>query len=121
VASRDARVRLAAAPQAPDRALPAWALWGAGFTLLAVALEFLGSIVGDSPSTGYPGWLVPIAWPTAVRVLWWVAAAVGAVALNRGLARATGHPRRLATVVTALPFLGFALGIALGAEWATWH
>lgn len=29
--------------------------------------------------------------------------------------------RRVATAVTALPFVAFAVGIAVGAAWTTWH
>lgn len=104
-----------------ERPLPGWALAGAGVTLLAVTLEFLGSFVGDSPSTGYPGWLVPFAWPTPVRVVWWLGAATGAAAASHGLSHATGRPRPLRTVLVAAPFLLFAGGVAAGASWATWH
>lgn len=103
------------------RPVPWWALAGGAVTMLAVVLEFLGSLLGDSPSTGYPGWLVPIGWPTPVRVGWWLVATMGAVAASRGTAYATGRPRPLRTVVVASPFLVFAVGIATGATWATWH
>lgn len=102
-------------------ALPGWALAGGAVTLLAVALEFAGNVWGISPTSSYPGWLTPIAWPTVVRVGWWLLAAVGTVAVNRGLARMTGQPRILRTVAVAVPFVAFAAGIAVGAEWATWH
>ncbi|MBW3662752.1 MAG: hypothetical protein KY469_06605 [Actinobacteria bacterium] len=104
-----------------DQPLPGWALAGGAVTLLAVTLELLGSVLGDSPSTGYPGWLVPIAWPTAVRVAWWLVATAGAAATSHGLAHAAGRRGYVRTVVVAAPFLIFAVGIALGAEWATWH
>lgn len=104
-----------------ERAVLWWALAGGAVTMLAVVLEFLGSFLGDSPSTGYPGWLVPIAWPTPVRVVWWLVATVGAVAASRGTAYATGRPRHLRTVAVAAPFLLFAVGVATGATWATWH
>ncbi|MBW3619503.1 MAG: hypothetical protein KY461_04610 [Actinobacteria bacterium] len=104
-----------------ERPLPGWALAGAAVTLLAVALEFLGSFVGDSPSTAYPGWLVTFAWPAPLRVVWWLLAAGGAVAASHGLSQATGRPRPLRTVLVAAPFLLFAGGVAAGASWATWH
>lgn len=101
--------------------VPGWALAGAGFTLAAVALEVAGSVWGDSPSTSYPGWLATIGWPTPLRVLWWTMAAAGVVAMNLGMARASGSRRPVRTVVAAAPFVAFALGIASGAQWATWH
>jgi hypothetical protein len=103
------------------RPLPGWALAGAGVTLLAVVLEFLGSLVGDSPSTSYPGWLVAFAWPMPVRVAWWASATAGAVASIRGLAYATGRPLLVRTILVASPFALFTIGIAMGASWATWH
>lgn len=104
-----------------EQPLPLSALAGGGFTLLAVTLEVLGSVLGDGVRTTYPGWLVPIAWPTTVRVVWWLVAAAGAVVANRGLARVTGRPRPVRTVVAAVPFVGFAAAIALDLPVATWH
>lgn len=101
--------------------MPIWAFVGAGVAGLAVALELLGSLFGDAPSTAYPAWLVPIAWPTALRVSWWLLAAAGAAAAAYGLGRAAGRPRRLGPLVMASPFLLFAGGVAVGASWATWH
>lgn len=104
-----------------DGVLPRAALAGGGLAALAVALEVWGSW-GVGASAEPPGsWLVASGWPTPLRVTWWLAASVGVYLANRGLARVTHRPRRLATTVAVLPFVAFALGIATGAEWATWH
>lgn len=107
----------------PDEggALPRSALVGGGFALFAVALEMWGSWGTGATPQPPASWLVPSGWPTAVRVGWWLVATLGVFLANRGLARATGRPRVVATTVTVLLFLGFAVSIALGAEWATWH
>lgn len=104
-----------------EEPLPRWALVGAGLALLVLALEFLGSFLGDAPASDYPGWLVPIAWPTPVRVLWWLMGSAGAFATSRGLDHVTGRRRLLRGLLVASPFVIFAIGIATGAEWATWH
>lgn len=102
-------------------ALPRAALVGGAVALLAVVLELWGSWGTGATARPPASWLVASGWPTPVRVAWWVAATVGVFLANRGLARAAGRPRRLATAVAVLPFLAFSLGIAFGAEWATWH
>jgi len=101
--------------------LPGWALAGAAITVLAIVLEVAGNVFAGGVTSGYPGWLVTIAWPTPLRVLWWLAAAAGSIAWNVGIARANGRSRRLVTVITATPYVAFAVGVAVGAEWSTWH
>lgn len=101
--------------------LPVWAFVGAGVAAVALVLEFLGSILGDAPSTSYPAWLVTVGWPTPLRVAWWAGAAGGAAAAAFGVGHASGRPARLRPVLVASPFLLFAVGVATGASWATWH
>lgn len=98
----------------------AWALLAGAFVLVAVALEVLAGMGANSP---VPAWseAVPLAWPPPARVAWWVAVAGAAGAYRWFLARAGVPQRRAVTVVTVAPFLVFATGIALGADWATWH
>lgn len=79
--------------------------------------------MGRSPIRPVPAWahIVPIAWPTAGRVAWWVTVACAA-GLFRLAAQRLGHRQRPVVVVASVvPFLVFAAGIAIGAEWATWH
>lgn len=102
-------------------ALPRAALVGGIIALVAVLLEMWGSWGTGAEPTPPASWFVPSGWPTFLRVAWWLAATTGVFLANRGLARVTHRPRRLATAVAVLPFLAFTLGIAAGAEWATWH
>lgn len=90
------------------------------FVATAVVLELAGGSFANSP---VPDWahVVPIAWPTALRVLWWTGVAGAAGMFRLGLHR-LGHRQRPALVVASIaPFLVFAWGIAAGADWATWH
>lgn len=103
------------------RPVPRAALWGGAVALLAVVLELWGSW-GTGASTSAPAsWFVASGWPAPLRVLWWTIATVGVFAANRGLAHMAGSPRRVSTAVAVAPFVTFTIGIALGAEWATWH
>jgi hypothetical protein len=83
-------------------------------------LELTGGANANSP---VPTWahLVPIGWPQWVRVGWWLAVAAAAFAFRRGLRRVGMPARRLGDAVAVVPFVAFAAGIALGADWATWH
>lgn len=90
------------------------------FVLLAIVLELVGGSFANSP---VPAWahVAPIAWPTGLRVLWWLAVAAAAGLFRLGLHR-LGHRQRPVIVVASIaPFLVFASGIAAGADWATWH
>lgn len=106
----------------PDTAtpIPWWALGAAAFVLAAVALEVLGSAWANSPA---PDWavVVPLAWPTPARVAWWLVVAGAAAAFHVGVRRSghRGHP--VVGTLTVAMFVVFAVGIASGAEWATWH
>lgn len=116
------------APRADERGLVApgdtwWMLavfGGAGFVVLAIALEVLAGSYANSPTPGWGHW-IPLAWPTAARVVWWLLVAAAAGAFRFGLGRLGFRQRPLTVVLTIGPFVGFALGIAAGAEWAAWH
>jgi hypothetical protein len=97
-------------------ALPGAAL----FVIAAVVLEVTGGANANSP---VPSWahLVPLGWPQWVRVVWWLSVAGAAAVFRVGLRRFGMPARRLGDVVAVAPFLAFAAGIALGADWATWH
>jgi len=101
--------------------IPGSAFIGGGIAFIAVALEVWGSWGTGADVAPPRSWFVPSGWPVPVRVSWWLLAAIGVFLANRGLSRATGRPRRLITVLTVVPFVAFAIGIATGAEWATWH
>lgn len=90
------------------------------FVAIAVVLELVGGSLANSP---LPDWahVVPIAWPTALRVVWWIGVGAAAGLFRLGLHR-LGHQQRPAVVAASVaPFLVFASGIAAGADWATWH
>lgn len=93
------------------------------------SLLFVGAAVGlevaagGSANSAVPGWahLVPLAWPPAARVLWWLAVAAAALTFRVGLRRVGIPTHRFADVFSVAPFLVFAAGIGMGADWATWH
>lgn len=86
----------------------------------AVILEIVGGTTANSP---LPGWahFVPLSWPAWGRVLWWLAVAVAALSFRLALRRVGLRTRLLVDVLTVAPFLAFAVGIVIGADWSTWH
>lgn len=86
----------------------------------AVVLEVVSSGAANSPVPGWAEW-VPLAWPPALRVTWWLAVAAAAAGFRWSLGRLGLQPSRVVTVLTVGPFVVFAAGIAVGASWATWH
>lgn len=101
--------------------VPWWALAAAVFVLGAVALEVVGSAWANSPVPGWVSVLVPLAWPAPARVVWWLLVAGAAGAFHVGVARSRHGGRPIVGWLTVAMFVAFAVGIALGAEWATWH
>lgn len=93
------------------------ALWVLG----AIAAEVLASMYAVSPVPGWSVHVFPLAWPRAVRVVWWLGVAAAAGGVRWGLHAAGIPQRRLIIVASVLPFVIFAGGIADGAWWATWH
>ena len=86
----------------------------------AIALEIVGGANANSPVASW-GDLFPIAWPPALRVVWWILVAGAALGFRVGLADVGAKPNRVVTALIVAPFLAFAAGIAIGADWATWH
>ena len=121
------------APHAVNRAAPAsWsdvdvdddrpargALF-AGLVLIAIAVEVVSGMAANSPVPGWAERVVPLGWPDALRGLWWLAVA-GAAARAQWLLRAGRPARRTVAVMTATPFLAFAVGSALGLATTSWH
>lgn len=95
-------------------------LGGLAFTVGAVILEVIS---GQNANSAVPGWArwVPLAWPQPLRVAWWLAVAAGAAGFRWSLQRLGLRPSRVVTVCTVVPFLVFAAGVGVGADWATWH
>lgn len=97
------------------------ALSCAAFVLFAVALE---AISGQSANSKNPGWvygLVPLTWSTPARVGWWLLVGAAAGGHRYYLVRAGLASGRWLVGVLAAPFVGFAISIAAGASWSTWH
>ncbi len=114
---------MAEAPTVPGSVRKRWVLALLGAPLLvigAVLLEVVGSAWANSP---LPSWaeVVPLQWPNGARVVWWLAVAAAAASFRVSLRRVGVPTRALADVVTVLPFLVFAVGVAISADWATWH
>lgn len=90
------------------------------FVFLAVGLEVLGGQYSNSQVSGAE-WLVPLAWPQAARVVWWLAVAGAAAAFRHAERRAGIRRHPLLIAASVVPFVVFAVGIAAGASFSTWH
>jgi hypothetical protein len=86
----------------------------------AVALEVVSSSYANSSVPGWADW-VPLAWPRSLRVVWWLTVAAAVFGFRWSLGRLGLRPNRVVTVLTVAPFVAFALGIAAGSDWSTWH
>lgn len=106
-----------------DRLSAWWLLALPCSALLVFAAIVLEVAAGETANSALPAWahLVPLAWPQWARVLWWLGVAAAAATFRAGLHRIGMRTRRLGDVVAVGPFLVFAAGIAMGADWATWH
>lgn len=93
---------------------------GLVFTMCAVAVEVASGSYANSVVPGWAEW-VPLAWPQPLRVIWWLVVAASAGAFRWSLAKLGLRPNHLVTALTVTPFVVFAMGIAFGAHWATWH
>lgn len=95
-------------------------LGGLIFAFAAIGLEVVSGNYANSPVPGWARW-TPLAWPQFARVAWWIAVAIAAAGFRWSLHHLGFRPSRVVTVITVGPFLAFAAGIAVGADWATWH
>jgi len=87
----------------------------------AVALEVVGGTAANSTVPAWTRYVVPLAWPQPLRVVWWLVVAVAALGFRVALHR-LGFRQRAATVAASVvPFVVFAAGVAVGADWSTWH
>lgn len=114
-------VAVDADPFVPTRRTALVAAGSAAAVLSAVALEVLAGSAANSAVPAWATWVVPIAWPQYVRVAWWLAVAVAALAFRLSLRRLGLRQRPWLVVVSVAPFVIFAAGIAFSADWATWH
>ncbi|MGH9039975.1 MAG: hypothetical protein ACRDZ3_07080 [Acidimicrobiia bacterium] len=97
------------------------ALLAGAFVLVAVGLEVVSGLNANSPVPAWAEKVAPLAWPQPARVAWWLVVAGAAAAFRLLLGRAGIPQRRFVLVVSVAPFLVFAAGVAVGADWATWH
>jgi hypothetical protein len=95
-------------------------LGGLVLPFAALALEVVSGTYANSSVPDWAEW-VPLAWPQPLRVAWWLTVAAAAFGFRWSLARLELRPSRVVTVLTVAPFVAFATGIAVGADWATWH
>lgn len=81
-------------------------------------------VAGANANSRVPAWadnVFSLAWPQPLRVLWWLIVAGAAMGYRVALHRLGFRQRRITTVASVLPFVVFAFGIAISADWATWH
>lgn len=100
---------------------PWWAWVALAFVFLAVALELVGGQYSNSQVDGLAARLHPLAWPQAARVVWWLAVAAAAGAYRYGEWRAGIRRSPIIIGLSVVPFVIFAVGIASGASFSTWH
>ena len=110
----------------PAPALPAgWRAWtglgAAAFVLSAVTLEVVGGSFANSPAPRWASAFFPITWPMPARVLWWLTVASAGLWYRMSMATLGVQQHRSVTALTVVPFVVFACGVAIGADWATWH
>ncbi|MBI2169124.1 MAG: hypothetical protein HYU28_06430 [Actinobacteria bacterium] len=106
---------------AGSRALAGWAWAAVAFVFLAVGLEVVGGQYANSRVPGAAEWLVPLAWPQAARVVWWLIVASAAVAFRYAERQAGIRRHPIIIGASVIPFAVFAVGVALGAGFSTWH
>jgi hypothetical protein len=93
----------------------------AEFALGAVAAEVIGGLYANSPVPAWTERVFPIGWPQPARVVWWLAVAAAALGYRLILHRIGIRQRAWVVVVSVVPFVVFAAGVAVGADWVTWH
>ena len=99
----------------------ALAVASAVFVLAAVGLEMFAGTAANSPAPSWAARAVPLAWPQQLRVVWWLMVAAAAFGFRLGLHRLGFRQRPWIVAASVIPFVVFAAGIALAADWATWH
>lgn len=100
---------------------PSAAVASALVVLAAIVLEVVGASGANSQVPAWALYVFPVGWPQWIRVAWWLFVAGAAATFRLGLHRLGLRQRPLVAVVSVLPFLALAGGVAAGADWATWH
>jgi len=91
------------------------------FVLLAIALEVSAGGAANSPEPGWVERVAPLGWPQPARVAWWTIVGVAAWRARTRLDRFYGREPSRYALLFAAPYAIFAVGIAFGASWSTWH
>lgn len=111
-------------PARNDSVPPTWlvvlGLIGAPFTIAAVVLEAISGQYANSSTPAWAHW-VPLAWPQPLRVAWWLVVAAATAGFRWSLRHVGIRANRVVTACIVAPFLVFAAGVGVGADWATWH
>lgn len=110
-----------AGPEQSTARLGFVALGCAALVAAALVLEVLGGMAANSTVPAWATYAVPLAWPQPLRVLWWLVVAGAALGFRVALHRLGFRQRRMVVTASVVPFVVFAAGIAVGADWATWH
>lgn len=97
------------------------ALGCAAFVGLAVVLEVVSGRAANSPVPAWADEVAPLGWARPLRVVWWLVVATAALGFRAALHRLGFRQRPVVVVLSVAPFMVFAAGVALGADWATWH
>lgn len=107
-----------------DRSETRLVLVAVGCAALVVWALVAEIIAGANANSRVPAWadnVFSLAWPQPLRVLWWLAVAGAALGYRVALHRLGFRQRGFIVVVSVLPFVVFAAGVAAGTDWATWH
>lgn len=108
----------------PEDATARWALIAVVSFVFIIAAVVLEVVTGSAANSPFPRWAergAPIAWPQPARVAWWLGVAGAALAFRVALQRLGFRQRKVVVLLSVGPFVVFAAGIAIGADWATWH
>ncbi len=97
------------------------ALGCAVFVVVAVVAEVVGGTAANSPNPSWADEVAPLGWPQPLRAVWWLSVAAAALGFRASLHRLGFRQRPAVVVLSVVPFVVFAAGVALSAEWATWH
>lgn len=101
-----------------------WALIAVASVVFIVAAVVLEVVTGSAANSPVPQWaerVAPIAWPQPARVVWWLGVAGAALSFRVALQRLGFRQRKLVVLLSVGPFVVFAAGVVIGADWATWH
>lgn len=102
-----------------------WLALSALGCILFVAWAVVAEVVaGSAANSRVPAWadnVFSLAWPQPLRVMWWLTVGAAAFGFRVSLHRLGLRQRPVVVALSVVPFVVFAAGIAVGADWSTWH